>query len=73
MISKFACAILSAALGCSVLGLDASAEPLATLARYRRVARGVLFGQNLIHARPGQILVGDEVTVIRRQPPGARW
>jgi hypothetical protein len=30
MISKFACAILSAALGCSVLGLDASAEPLAT-------------------------------------------
>ena len=44
-------------------------EPLATLATYRRVARGVLFGQNLIHAAPGQILVGDEVSVVRRQPP----
>ena len=44
-------------------------EPLATLSTYRRVARGVLFGQNLIHAAPGQILIGDEVTVIRRQPP----
>jgi hypothetical protein len=30
MISKLACAILIAALGCSVLGLDARAEPLAT-------------------------------------------
>ena len=30
MMSKFACAILSAALSCSILGLDARAEPLAT-------------------------------------------
>ena len=30
MMSKLACAILSAALGCSVLGLGARAEPLAT-------------------------------------------
>lgn len=44
-------------------------EPLAILASYRRVARGVLFGQNLIHATPGQLAVGDEVSVIRRQRP----
>ncbi len=30
MMSKLACAILSTALGCSILGLDARAEPLAT-------------------------------------------
>jgi hypothetical protein len=30
MMSKLACAILSAALGCSILGLGARAEPLAT-------------------------------------------
>ena len=40
-------------------------EPLATLATYRRVARGVLFGQNLIHAGEGQIAVGDPLTVLR--------
>lgn len=40
-------------------------EPLATLATYRRVPRGVLFGQNLIHAGPGRIAVGDRVTVSR--------
>jgi uncharacterized protein YcbX len=40
-------------------------EPLATLATYRRVQRGVLFGQNLIHAGPGRIAVGDRVSVSR--------
>ena len=45
-------------------------EPLATLATYRRVARGVLFGQNLIHAAPGRIAVGDPLRVCRpAQPP----
>jgi MOSC domain-containing protein len=34
-------------------------EPLATLATYRRVPRGVLFGQNLVHAAQGVISVGD--------------
>lgn len=38
-------------------------EPLATLATYRRVARGVLFGQNLIHHRRGTIRVGDTVRI----------
>jgi uncharacterized protein YcbX len=40
-------------------------EPLATLASYRRVPRGVLFGQNLVHAAPGQVAVGDPVCVMR--------
>ena len=38
-------------------------EPLAILATYRRVARGVLFGQNLIHRTGGTIRVGDRVRV----------
>ena len=38
-------------------------EPLATLATYRRVARGVLFGQNLIHHTGGTLRVGDRVRV----------
>jgi uncharacterized protein YcbX len=40
-------------------------EPLATLATYRRVPRGVLFGQNLIHAGPGRLALGDALTVVR--------
>jgi uncharacterized protein YcbX len=49
-------------------------EPLATLATYRRVARGVLFGQNLIHHSRGTLRVGDPVHVdqphpIRREIP----
>lgn len=38
-------------------------EPLRTLASYRQVPRGVLFGQNLIHAAPGRIRVGDSVVI----------
>jgi uncharacterized protein YcbX len=38
-------------------------EPLATLSRYRRIERGALFGQNLVHAAPGRIAVGDRLTV----------
>jgi uncharacterized protein YcbX len=44
-------------------------EPLATLASYRRVPRGVLFGQNLVHAGPGRIAVGDPLEVCRTTPP----
>jgi MOSC domain-containing protein len=44
-------------------------EPLATLATYRNVARGVLFGQNLIHSAPGTIAVGDTLEVIRSATP----
>jgi uncharacterized protein YcbX len=39
-------------------------EPLATLATYRRVERGVLFGQNAIHAATGAIRVGDPLEVL---------
>lgn len=39
-------------------------EPLRTFATYRRAARGVLFGQNLIHATTGTIRVGDPVTAL---------
>lgn len=38
-------------------------EPLATLARYRRIERGVLFGQNLVHSATGRIAVGDALSV----------
>ena len=38
-------------------------EPLATLARYRRIERGVLFGQNLVQAASGRIAIGDELSV----------
>lgn len=40
-------------------------EPLRTLARYRRVGGKVMFGQNLIHDRPGTLRVGDPVRVGR--------
>lgn len=39
-------------------------EPLRTLARYRKVGSGVLFGQNIAHHAPGTVRVGDEVRVI---------
>ena len=41
------------------------AEPLGTLSTYRRVPRGVLFGQNLIHATCGRLALGDVLTVLR--------
>lgn len=43
------------------------AEPLATLARCRRGARGVLFGQNLIHRVQGEFRIGDTVRVLARR------
>jgi hypothetical protein len=39
-------------------------EPLATLATYRNSERGVLFGQNVIHSRPGTLRVGAAVEII---------
>lgn len=38
-----------------------SREPLATLATYRRVGSGVMFGQNACHDATGSLAVGDEV------------
>lgn len=44
---------------------ERSHEPLRTLATFRHVAgRGVTFGQNLIHDRPGVLRVGAEVEVL---------
>ncbi len=36
-------------------------EPLLTLARYRNTEKGILFGANIVHDRPGIIKVGDIV------------
>jgi uncharacterized protein YcbX len=38
-------------------------EPLKTLATYRQVPRGVLFGQNAIPRSVGRIEVGNEVVI----------
>jgi uncharacterized protein YcbX len=39
----------------------AASEPLRTLATYRKSARGVLFGMNVIHQATGRIAVGERV------------
>lgn len=39
-------------------------EPLATLAKYRHSTSGALFGQNVIHAGPGTLRVGDTVEIV---------
>lgn len=39
-------------------------EPLATLAEFRRVEGKVMFGQNVIHAGPGTLRVGDEIEIL---------
>ncbi len=46
-------------------GTKTGAEPVATLKKFRRNADGtkVLFGQNVIHARLGQLSVGDVIEV----------
>jgi uncharacterized protein YcbX len=38
-------------------------EPLATLATYRKISRGVIFGQNVVHRGLGRLSVGDAVTI----------
>ena len=39
------------------------AEPLKTLASYRHIGHGLIFGQNIVHRETGIIRVGDPVTV----------
>ena len=46
-------------------------EPLRTFATFRKVGRGVLFGQNLIHAGVGTIRVGDRVEALAAKEPEA--
>lgn len=42
-------------------------EPLHTLATYRDIGHGLLFGQNIIHRGRGTIRIGDPVTVLSTQ------
>jgi hypothetical protein len=44
-------------------------EPLKTLATYRRVKGGVIFGQNLIHRSQNQIQVGSSIEVLSYRHP----
>lgn len=39
-------------------------EPLITLAEFRRIDGKVMFGQNVIHAGPGALRVGDRVEIL---------
>ncbi len=49
-------------------GIFTGKEPLRTLATYRDVPGGVIFGENLLSANPGGIIrVGDDVSVIERK------
>lgn len=43
-------------------------EPLNTLAQYRKVAGGVMFGMNLIPRREGVITLNDKVFILEQQP-----
>jgi uncharacterized protein YcbX len=45
---------------------ERQAEPLKTMATYRHIGHGVIFGQNIIHPETGMIHVGDSVTVSSR-------
>lgn len=40
------------------------AEPLATLATFRKAPRGVMFGQNIVHRALGTLSVGDAVEIV---------
>jgi uncharacterized protein YcbX len=49
---------------------DHDGEPLRTLKTFRRVGRGVMFGQNVIPRRLGRVSVGDRVEILslRKRP-----
>jgi uncharacterized protein YcbX len=47
---------------------ERSAEPLRTLAKFRRRGDGVQFGMNVVHRGTGTIRVGDPVTCLTRNP-----
>jgi uncharacterized protein len=38
-------------------------EPLRTLATYRKQGGEVMFGQNVLHERPGRLRIGDLVVL----------
>ena len=45
-------------------GLRPSAEPLRTLATYRKIKKGVVFGVNLVPEKTGVVSVGDPITIL---------
>lgn len=47
------------------LGAFAGKEPLYTLSKYKKVGNKVLFGQNVIAQQEGEVVVGDEVVVLK--------
>jgi uncharacterized protein YcbX len=47
-------------------------EPLRTLASFRRDARGLMFGQNLVPEHPGRVAVGDRIDVLQAGPANVR-
>lgn len=62
-------AIVKPCARCSIVLVDPSTaavglEPLRTLARYRNMPRGVMFGQNALVINPGKLCVGAEVEVL---------
>lgn len=69
-IGEIAFAVVKPCARCAITTTDQAtaergAEPLRTLATYRRVrGQGVMFGQNLIHESTGVIRVGDPVELI---------
>jgi hypothetical protein len=47
---------------------ERGAEPLKTLATYRKSERfGIQFGQNMIHRSQGKIRVGDRISLILKK------
>lgn len=48
---------------------DPSGEPLETLRSYRRVGTGVMFGQNLLPRRLGELRVGAELRITEESQP----
>ncbi|MCC5655041.1 MOSC domain-containing protein [Nostoc sp. XA013] len=44
-------------------------EPLVTLATFRRVSDGIIFGQNLVHAGVGELQVGNTIEVLKVESP----
>jgi uncharacterized protein YcbX len=63
--------IVKACERCSVTTTDQATsvvgkEPLRTLATDRRAQKGVMFGQNLIHAHEGIIHLGDTIEVVEK-------
>jgi uncharacterized protein YcbX len=73
MLGDLAAEVVKPCKRCAITRVDQSTgqrvdgEPLQTLARFRRVPGGVIFGQNVVHSGSAVLHVGDEVQVISRQ------